>query len=213
MFPKAESARRPPGTAGAVKRGIVAVGAALACVALLTSCSLLQRVTAPARDDSTHQADVQMQHIADALRAHDAAGLKKLFSPRARAHATGLDDGVAYFLSIFPSGLTSWKIENGGPGGSAFSVSSKRVVESFAYYDVTANGHEYELVFVDVTTDTAHPDNIGIIGLGAGRSNAAGAPQWTAEGDPTPFYDWIDAFGIDNLGDTLGAPGVFVPRK
>jgi hypothetical protein len=199
--------------AESVRRGVVGVGVALVCVTLLTSCSLPQRVTAPARDDSTHQANVQMQHIADALRTHDAAGLKKLFSPHARAHAPGLDNGIASFMSMFPSGPTKWKIENGGPGGSAFSRSSKQVVEAFAYYDVTANGHSYELVFVDVTTDTAHPDNVGITGLGAGRSNAAGEPQWTADGDPTPFYDWIDTFGIDNLGNTIGDVGVFVPRK
>jgi hypothetical protein len=199
--------------ANGLMRRVVGVVVALVCVALLSSCSLLRDISLPGHDDSKRQADVQMQHIADAVKNHDAAALKKLFSPRARAKATGLDSGLAYFLSIFPSGRMTWKIENGGPGGSGFSKSSKRVLETFAYYDVNANGKKYELVFVDVTTDTAHPDNVGITGLGAGQSNAAGAPQWTAEGDPTPFYDWIDAFGIDNLGNTVGDPGVFVPQK
>ena len=150
-----------------------------------------------------------MQHIADAVKNHDAAALKKLFSPGARAKATDLDSGLAYFLSIFPSGRMTWKIENGGPGGTGLSKPPKKVLESFAYYTVNANGKEYELVFADVTTDTFHPHDVGIYALGVARNNPLA--EWTASGDPTPFYDWIDTIGIDNLGDTIGDAGVYVP--
>ena len=29
-------------------------------------------------------------------------------------------------------------------------------------------------------------------------------------GDRTPFYDWIDRLGINNFGDTVGDPAVYV---
>ena len=191
-------------------RRVVNAVVALGCVALLSSCSLLP-IPIPGNDDSKRQADFQMQHIADAVKDHDAAALKNLFSPGARAKATNLGSGIAYFLSIFPSGRMTWKIENGGPGGTGLSKPPKKVLESFAYYTVNANGKEYELVFADVTTDTFHPDNVGIYALGVARNDPLA--EWTASGDPTPFYDWIDMFGIDNLGDTIGDPGVFVPEK
>ena len=194
-------------------RRVVGAVAALVCVALLSSCSLLQNISLPGHDDSKRQADVQMKHIADAVKDHDAAALKKLFSPGARAKASDLDSGLAYFLSIFPSGQMTWKIAPDGPGGTGFSKSSKEVLETEAYYDVNANGKKYELFFADVTTDNVQPHNVGHYALGVARNNSAAGPEWTAAGDPTPFYDWIDSLGIDNLGDTIGAPGVFVPHE
>jgi hypothetical protein len=196
--------------ADGLMRRVVGAVVALGYVALLSSCSLLP-IPIPGNDDSKRQADVQMQQIADAVKNHDAAALKKLFSPGARAKATDLDSGLAYFLSIFPSGRMTWKIKSDESGVTGLSKSPEQVLESFAYYTVNANGKEYELVFADVTTDTVHPDNVGIYALGVARNDPLA--EWTASGDPTPFYDWIDMFGIDNLGDTIGDPGVFVPQK
>lgn len=153
-----------------------------------------------------------MQHIADDVKNHDAAALEKLFSPGARAKATDLDRGLAYFLSIFPSGRMTWKIAPDGPGGTGFSKSSKEVLVTEAYYDVKANGKKYELFFADITKDNVQPNAVGIYALGVARVTSPAGPEWTAAGDPTPFYNWIDTFGINNLGDTIGDPGVFVPR-
>ena len=58
--------------------------AALACVALVSSCSLLPDIPTPGNDDTGQKADVVMQDIADAVKHHDVAALKKLFSPGAR---------------------------------------------------------------------------------------------------------------------------------
>jgi hypothetical protein len=194
-------------------RRVVGAVVALGCVALLSSCSLLPNISTSGNDDSKRQADAQMKHIADAVKHHDVAALEKLFSPGARAKATDLDSGLKYFLSIFPTGRMTWKIWPDGPGGTGFSKSSKQVLETEAYYNVNANGKKYELFFADVTTDNVQPDNVGIYALGVARNNSAAGPEWTAAGDPTPYYDWIDTFGIDNLGDTIGDAGVFVPHK
>ena len=75
--------------ADVVIRRVVGAVAALACVALLSSCSY---VSAAADQGQTKRyADAQMRHIAEAVKTHDAAALKKLFSPNARAKATDLD--------------------------------------------------------------------------------------------------------------------------
>jgi len=70
---------------------IFGVGVALGCTVLLSSCSLLPGLPGTIVDDSGRQAEVQMQHIADAVKNHDAAELKKLFSTDAREKATDLD--------------------------------------------------------------------------------------------------------------------------
>lgn len=154
-----------------------------------------------------------MQQIADAVKHHDAAALKELFSPNARAKATDLDSGLKYFLSVFPTGEMTWKIANGGPGGSALTTSRKEVVEMDAYYDVKANGKKYELFFADVTADNVHPHNLGIFALGVAQNDSQDSAEYTAFGDPTPFFDWMDMVGIDNIGDLHGNPGVYVPDK
>jgi hypothetical protein len=55
-------------------------------------------------DDSSKQADVEMQRIADAVKDHDAGALRKLFSTAASENATRFDSGLKYFLSVFPTG-------------------------------------------------------------------------------------------------------------
>ena len=200
-----------------IKR-MAGVAVALACITLLSSCSILQGLPIPGASDSdgyesTPKADARMKQIADAVKHHDAAALTKLFSPGARAKDADMDSGLKYFLSLFPSGQMTWKIENGGPGGTGLAQSGKKVLESFAYYDVTANGKSYELVYGDVYTDTFQPDEVGLYALGVARNNSDDSAEWTASGDPTPFYNWIDTLGVNNLGDTIGDAGVYVPHK
>jgi hypothetical protein len=205
MFPGIERGPRM------VRRGAAAAAVALACAVLLSSCSIVSDVVHP--DQSRKQADAQIQHIADAVKHHDPAALKKLFSPVARAKATHLDSELRYFLSVFPSGRVTWKGQYEGPGGTGLSKSSKEVVETEAYYELKANGKEYELFFADVTADSFQPHHVGIYALGVARDNAAGAAELTPSGGYTPFHNWIDMFGVDNLGDTIGDPGVFVRQK
>ncbi|HEX4402065.1 MAG TPA: DUF5104 domain-containing protein [Galbitalea sp.] len=104
-----------------------------------------------------------MQRIADAAKDHDAAALKKLFSTTAREKATGLDDGLKYFLSVFPSGFKSWTgPEDGGPGETDENEGGNQIRELRPFYKVSANGRTYELYFADYTANQVGPDNLGL---------------------------------------------------
>ena len=82
----------------------------LMLVAALSSCALLPTsLRGPTSDNSQKKADVQMQHIADAVNRHDPAALKKLFSARVLEKATDMDRGLDYFLCVFPFGHMTWK--------------------------------------------------------------------------------------------------------
>jgi hypothetical protein len=88
-------------------------------------------------DDSGRQAEVQMQHIADAVKSPDAAALKKLFSVCAREKATDMDSGLKYSLSVFPSDRKTWKSE-GTPSSedwaSSFDLDSGRTLGTPGVY-------------------------------------------------------------------------------
>jgi hypothetical protein len=190
-------------------RRAFAVVVGLVCVGLLSGCSLLPKLPpSPLNDDSKQQSDIEMQHIADAVKDHDAAALKKLFSPRAREKATDLDGGLTYFLSVFPSGRMTWESE--GTGSAGINEYPKETVELFARYKVSVGGKKYELYFVDFTVNTASdPHNVGIYALGV-TPYTADTP--TASGAPKPFYIWSGAFRNGDPSNP-GTPGVYVPQK
>jgi hypothetical protein len=187
---------------------ILSVVIALVCLALLSSCSLLPDIPTPGNDDTDQKANVQMRRIEDAVKHHDAAALEKLFSPRAREKATNLDGGLKYFLSFFPSGRMTWKVEDGGPGGGGLNDYPMEEWESFASYKVIADGKKYDLYFADITTDTDHPDSVGIYALGvvpyAEEANSSVAAK-------SPFDLWASQFWTAKVGS--GTPGVYVPHK
>ena len=141
-----------------------------------------------------------MRHIADALKDHDAAALKNVFSQRAREKAANLGGGLAYFLSIFPAGLTT-RTFNTVPGESGDNENGNRIVELYADYKVSANGKEYDIYFTEITVDEKDPAKIGIYSLGAVAHADSG--NFTASGKSTPFAAWKATF----------APGIYVPRK
>jgi hypothetical protein len=188
-----------------VRLAIAAVAAPV-CVVLLSSCALL-----PPSDLSLQQSDREMQHIADAVKAHDPAALKKLFSPVARDKATGLDSGVKYFLSVFPDGFTSWSDPEGGPGETDDYSSGKQTVLLFGEYKVRANGKTYNLYFADYNVNQVDdPHNVGLYALGAAPYNAHPGTK------PTPsskaFFAWASQFEIDDHKAT-GTPGFYVPQN
>jgi hypothetical protein len=177
-------------------RRILASVVGLACVALLSSCALLPPGTT---GNEQQQADAAMHHIADALKDHDAAALKKLFSTTAREKATDLDGGVKYLFSVFPSGLKTWTIEDGAPGSAEEQSGGKQTEELFATYKGSADGKEYDLYFTDFTVNQTN--DIGIYSLGVVPHNPNG--DFTASGKRTPFGAWKATF----------TPGVYVPKK
>jgi hypothetical protein len=172
-------------------RRVVGAVVGLVCVGLLSSCSLASALPpSTIFDDNKQLSDIVMQHIADAVKNHDAAALKKLFSTTARQKATDLDSGLAYFLSVFPSGRMTWESEGTGSGG-------QETVELFADYKVSANGKEYDVYFTDFPF--ANPDYVGIYSLGVTPYNAHPATAPTAAS--TAFDSWESTF----------TPGVYVP--
>jgi hypothetical protein len=183
---------------------VVSIVVALACLALLSSCSLLP---SPAFDDSKQLADAQMQHIADAVKHHDPDALKKLFSVRARKHAIDLDRGLEYFLTAFPSGRVTWEYTASSGSGATGDFRSTWV--DFDRYTLSGGGKKYSVYFALFSRNTHDdPANVGIYALGIGpyTPNAS-----TATGASEAFLVWTGQFGLDN-DITSGNPGVYVPN-
>lgn len=189
-----------------IRRMLGAV-AALACVALLSACSLLPHIPSPGYDDDGQKDDVVLQHIADAVKHHDVAALKTLFSRGARAEASDLDAGLKYFLSFFPSGRMTWEVGGAGPGGTGGTTDGYSW-ESFADYKVFADGKTYELYFANVTTYTARPDFVGIYALGIVPYSTN---PYTASGAPKAFNLWASQFDLNDENVLTGMPSVYVP--
>jgi len=189
-------------------RRALAAMAALVCLGLLSACSLLPSPPGSIGDDE-RLASAQMQHIADAVKDHDAAALKKLFSPRARENATDLDGGLTYFLSAFPSGPVTWKTQ--GTADSGGNVFSKHITELFGNYEVSADGTKYDLYFAYLSVNDFHPDEVGMYALGVVPAADDG---FTASGAKMPFTMWASQFDIDEKTNTAtGNPGVYVPKN
>jgi len=187
-------------------RRVIAALVALTCIGLLSSCSLLP---GGIRDDSKQQSDVQMQHIADAVKHHDAAALKKLFSPPAREQATDLDAGLKYFLSVFAFGQMTWKLEGLSSGG--INEYGKKTVEVFATYEVSANGKKYDLYFAHFPVNQVEdPTNVGLFALGVAPHNAH--PYTDPTASSKAFNAWASQFENVN-GKTTGNPGIYVPSE
>jgi len=179
----------------------------LTCVGLLSSCSLLPSPHGGFVDTDEQVAAAQMQHIADAVKNHDAAALKKLFSARAREKAADLDGGLAYFVSAFPSGPVTWKTQ--GTGMTGDNDFPKRASELFGNYEVSANGKAYSLYFDYFSVNDFHPDEVGIYALGIVPSADDG---YTASGAKKPFTEWASQFDMSD-DRAIGDPGVYVPQN
>jgi len=179
----------------------------LMLVAALSSCALLPTsLRGPTSDNSQKKADVQMQHIADAVNRHDPAALKKLFSARALEKATDMDRGLDYFLSVFPSGHMTWKSIT---TNSVYDLkSSKETEELLAGYMVFADGKKYSLDFIDFPVNQVDdPKNVGLYALGVAPYST---DPYTAAGVKKPYYVWLDSFASED-GVGTGDPGVYVP--
>lgn len=185
-------------------RKILAAAAAIACAALLASCSLVSGVTGTLVDSDFQKADAQMQRIGDAINSHDAAALKTLFSPRALEQASDIDRGLDYFLSFFPNGGVTWQRDAIGSEADLDNGQASELLH--ANYDVFADGKEYFVSFADFTVnDAVDPQNAGIYGLGV-------TPYATdlQSGPAKPFFQWANNIHIDNNGE-YGYAGVYVP--
>jgi len=185
----------------------IAAVVALACAGLLSSCSLLP--PGGIWDDSKQQSDVQMQHIADAVKHHDAAALKHLFSPPARDKSTDLKAGLKYFLSVFPSGRMTWKFEGLSSGG--INEYGKQTVEVFANYEVFADGKKYDLYFAYFpVNEVEDPANVGLYALAVAPYNAH--PYTNPTASSKAFNAWASQFENVN-GKSTGTPGVYIPQN
>ena len=190
------------------RRKILGAILALACVALLSSCSLLPSIPVTNPFDSSEQPDAVMKQIASAVKHHDAAALKKLFSSRAREKASDLDGGLKYFLSFFPTGKMTWKY--GDYSDAEDGAYGKKTVEMHVDYTVFSNGKKYDVYFADFPINQVDdPKNVGIYALGVAPYTANKA---TASGATKPYYVWTGSFQLVN-GEATGIPGVYIPQK
>jgi hypothetical protein len=191
-----------------VLKRILGAAVALTCVVLLSSCSLLPKLPTPAGGDDPNQtSSAVMQQIAGAVKDHDAAALKKLFSPAARKNATDFNGGVDYFLSYFPSGQMTWKLMSVATDG----VNNYPQVTEGVYpsYEISSGGKKYDLFFAGFPANAIDPENVGIYALGVTPHSSS---PFDASGELKPFYAWSRAFHNGNYKDP-STPGVYVPRK
>lgn len=192
----------------ALIRRMFGAGLALVVVGVLSSCSF-PSTPSPFHDDSEQKAGIQMQYIADAVKSHDAAALKKLFSPRAVDKATDLDSGLKYFLSVIPSGKLTW--ETRGTGLTSDTEGFKQATELYGNYRVSVNGEQYSLHFAYFSVDDFDRHNVGIYALGIAPRADYG---YTASGARTPFAEWFSQFDISDTTHTAtGDPGIYVPKN
>jgi hypothetical protein len=187
-------------------RRVLGAVVALVCVGLLSSCSLLPTLVPVANRVPEQESNVELQHIADAVKDHDVAALERLFSPAAREKATDLDSGVKYFLSFFPSGRMKTLELVGDSSTGDYNQGDEAI---YPQYVVSADGKKYDLFFAFFSVNSFDPHNVGIWALGVTPYNA---DRFTASGAPKPFYVWSGAFDNGNFTDP-GTPGVYVPQK
>lgn len=171
----------------------------LACAVALSSCSLIFT----GRDPDVGAAEDRMEQIAAAVEDGDAAALKAMFSARAVERATGLDEGIAYFLSLFAEGELSWNLIGVSAEGEVDHGVKTWMVRPT--YEVSAAGKKFTLVFADLTVnDLIDPQNVGLYALGAAARSEPGEPE-VDEG-----LRYWNGFQYDHDGE-YGYPGVYVP--
>jgi len=183
-------------------RKVLAAAILLVCAVLLTSCSLLpfgsHGVPFP---DSDQKSDAQMDKLAAALNAHDAAALKAMFSARALGKAADIDTRLNGLLSLFPKGGVTWKRDaSSSEGDQSYGT---ELLES--YDKVSAGGVDYSLFFADFTLDKADADNVGLYALGVSA--------WSEDrgsGPSEPFFVWAGSMSIDE-SNANAYPGVWAP--
>ena len=189
------------------RRKILSVLMAFVCIPLLSACSLLPSIPVGSPFDSVENPEAVMKQIAAAVKHHDAAALKKLFSARARENASDLDSGLKYFLSFFPSGKMTWKPDGFSDGEDG--AYGKKTIEMNADYEVSSGGKKYEIYFADFPINQVDdPKNVGIYALGV---EPYSFDRGTADGGTKPFFVWAGSFQLDN-GEATGSPGVYMPQ-
>jgi hypothetical protein len=187
---------------------------ALLCAVALASCGL---VPAESPDtlyvDTEDKAKARMQQIADAVKHHDATALKAMYSPRALEEATDIDEGLDYFLSLFPNGF-QWQSWNGTAAERQYK-DGKLTEVLLEEFKVSADGHEYGFFIADFTVnEVIDPENVGLYALGVTPwpENHDSWIRSDLSGPTKPFYLWARAIHADE-GDASGYPGVYVPGK
>lgn len=142
-------------------RRLTGLVAAIACVLLLTSCSLLSGLAGPSDDQVIRD---KMAHIIEAINDRDAAALRAMFTDYARAeYSAEIDDGVAHLLSLFPNGDVIWE-DDGEPAGSGsgWDENFKRSWLGGMTDIVSSAGKKYTLSFSVFTENTIDPENVGL---------------------------------------------------
>ena len=185
---------------------------ALVCAVLLPACALVPvEQSNTLYVDSEQKAEDRMEQIADAVKHHDAAALKAMFSPRALENATDIDEGVDYFLSLFPNGFTR-EGQNGSMTAERQYKDGELTELLLDDFLVSVDGRKYSLFLAEFTVnELIDPDNVGLYALGV--TPWVRHETWDELSGPAkPFYAWARSIHADE-GDEIGYPGVYVPEK
>jgi hypothetical protein len=180
-------------------RKLPVVLTAIVCALVLTSCSLVTRITDSARE----RMDSRMEQIVDAINSQDAAALKAMFSPHALEQVTDINSGLDHLLSFFPDGVDTWEIHKFQEEGR--SSAGKKTELLLAYYALTVGGSEYWFFFADFTVnEVTNPSNVGIYAMGAEPW-----AEYPHTGSEEEFMTWAASIRYDE-SDENGYPGIYV---
>ena len=182
-------------------RRLTALIAAIACVLLLSSCSLISGFVGGPSDDQVVRD--KMAHIIEAINDRDAAALRAMFTEYARAeYSAEIDEGVAHLLSLFPHGDVIWEDDGEPAGGGSGSDEYFKSSWLGGMSDlVSSAGKKYVLSFSVFTKNTIDPKNVGIFRISLN--------PWTESG--VSGAELASCGSIDTQDPRKGAPpGVIV---
>lgn len=187
---------------GESMRRLAALIAAIACVLLLTSCSLISGLLGSSDDRVGQVVRDTMAHIIEAINDRDAAALRAMFTDYARAeYSAEIDEGVAHLLSLFPNGDVIWEDDGEPAGGGSGSIEHGKESWLGGTSDVVSSaGKKYTLSFSVFTRNTIDPENVGVFRISLN--------PWTESGVSGAELASCGSIGTD---PRKGAPpGVFI---
>lgn len=134
----------------------------IASMLLLNSCSSSgSRVHMLNKDNDEEKADERLEQIIDAIKNKDKDTLKAMFSEQALNEAKDFDDRMDYLFDFVQGEIGSWEAIVHGATTESIENGSK-VKKSSSWYYVNTDNQKYLFFFLECTSDTDHPENVGV---------------------------------------------------
>jgi hypothetical protein len=155
----------------------------------VTSCSppFLSRF----KNNDRQMADEKLKKIIAALESGNNEALKGMFSKRALAEATDIDDGIKYAIQFYHGKMIS---QDGALDvlTQKDGKENKKIIKAF--YTVKTDNDTFIVFFIDQTENTVSPDEVGLFML-----------QVIKESDRKEQFDWG--------GEKTYCAGVYRPKS